>query len=130
MSCLLQPGASYHESPIKTSSLPSLFTSPIPAPSDRNLPSTTAFFHEIGLSDSPARMGAVAGRMVKEPRTVVRKVRISMIVDPSDTRGVERRQLLHRHRSNEVTGAPSRIPRGRLPVQCQTHGLRLPHQSG
>src|SRR5688572_26008287 len=46
-SCGFQSGASYQYSPLSTSTLPSLLTSAVATPSDRNLVSSTVFFQEM-----------------------------------------------------------------------------------
>src|SRR4051812_35707983 len=81
MSCLVQDGASYHESPISTSSFPSRFTSAIATPSERNFPSITVFFHETGVGSSPMAAEAVASNKADRARPVV-QVRMSMILSP------------------------------------------------
>src|SRR3954453_15474759 len=101
MSCLVQDGASYHESPMSTSSLPSLLTSAIATPSDRNLPSITVFFHETGVSLAPpsAAVEAVVRRVAARPRAAVVQIRMSMIVSP-------------RGRRHETLGPPGSGPVG------------------
>src|SRR6516162_9679149 len=59
MACGFQSGASNHHSPVTTSILPSLLTSAMATPSERNLVSTTVRFQvmlSVGFSSS-----AVAG---------------------------------------------------------------------
>src|SRR5437868_14149533 len=91
MSCLVQEGASYHESPMSTSRLPSLFTSAIATPSERNLPSITVFFHETGVSLSPPSAEAVVRKIADKPITADVKILTPMIVRPSGSRQAQAR---------------------------------------
>src|SRR6516225_1242116 len=78
MLCLYHEGPSYHESPISTSSLPSLLTSAIATPSDRNLPSITVFFHETGEDLSSPRAKVIVSRTADNPRAAVVPIRTFM----------------------------------------------------
>src|SRR4051794_2218222 len=73
MSCLTQAGASYHESPISTSGLPSLLTSATATPSERNLPSIVVFFQETGVSlSAPSAATAITERADPTRTAIVR----------------------------------------------------------
>src|SRR5947209_6106033 len=87
MSCLAHDGASYHESPISTSGLPSLFTSATATPSERNLPSMVVFFHETGVAlSSSAPAGRADRRRADRPRAALVQVRRPMLEIPSGRR--------------------------------------------
>ena len=112
MSCLAHDGASYHESPISTSSLPSLFTSAIATPSDRNLPSITVFFHEMGVSLSPAWAEAIIRKIADKPSPAVFQIRAFI-----DRESLKR---LPGARPCRPTGRP--IPRTYSPAGFDTTG--------
>src|SRR5262245_48437147 len=78
MPCLTHEGASYQESPFRTSSLPSLLTSAIATPSDRNLPSITVFFHETGEGLSSPWAEVIVSRTADNPRAAVVPIRTFM----------------------------------------------------
>src|SRR4051794_16588152 len=84
MSCLVQPGASYHESPTRTSSLPSRLTSAIATPSERNLPSMVVFFQEIGEPTSAPRAAAPRSTRMVSPGAALFQLRTSIMVDPHE----------------------------------------------
>src|SRR5260221_13192822 len=78
MSCFSHLGASYHESPIRTSCLPSLLTSATATPSERNLPSMTVFFQETGDSLSAPTAEAAIRSIADQPRAAVVRVCLRM----------------------------------------------------
>src|SRR5258708_6781573 len=71
MSCLAHDGASYHESPTRTSSLPSLLTSATETPSERNLPSMVVFFQETEVPLSSPAAPTVIRSIADQPRTAI-----------------------------------------------------------
>src|SRR3954452_24013978 len=81
MSCLAQDGASYHESPMRMSSLPSLFTSAVATPSERNFPSIVVFFQEIRPPAPGSEAPAEIERIAEMPRKVA-QFRTPMVVSP------------------------------------------------
>src|SRR6185436_6177669 len=81
MSCFVQDGASYHESPISTSSLPSLFTSAVATPSERNFPSIVVFFQEIRPPAPGSEASTEVDRIAAMPRMAA-QFRTPMVVSP------------------------------------------------
>src|SRR6516162_267690 len=72
MACGFQSGASNHHSPVTTSILPSLLTSAMATPSERNFLSTTIFFQVMSAAAaplSPALSAGTAGRAASGKRS-------------------------------------------------------------
>src|SRR5690348_4435958 len=61
MACGFQSGASNHHSPVTTSILPSLLTSAMATPSERNLVSTTIFFQVMSAAAAARVFSLSAG---------------------------------------------------------------------
>src|SRR4051812_41152693 len=108
MSCFAQRGASYHESPMRRSGLPSLLTSATATPSERNFPSTTVFFHDSGsaaeaVGVTRARQSAVAARAAGVA------VRAVMGGEPSGLGRPSEHGAGGRTEGNPATGATPRV---------------------
>src|SRR5690349_9570506 len=87
MSCFVQDGASYHESPISTSGLPSLLTSPTATPSERNLPSMVVFFQVTGGPSSAPAVSVVESQTADQPKTAIVRMHTPMLIVPVESLG-------------------------------------------